>query len=308
MTARKKTFWMLLFVGLAVGALILLVAGLPWLEFRPGQKVSTVSKGEGEVPLLGGRAALIDLTPVLMVVFWAILVAFGVAIVYLLVSREARKKLLMRFLPLLLLLAALLVSRQQSQSVLQIRPERTAPVESVEMPAPGTPVVEFDATPPRWLLWGTSAGIALAVILGVGGLVWLLWPRESHPPIPLQELAQQAQTAIQGLESGAGLKDTILRCYFEMSRTVSQARGVDRWVAMTPREFESRLVWAGMPRSAVQRLTRLFEQVRYGAKTAGPAEEQEALDCLASIVQACQEIEHQNQPSLDQPARLTAGD
>jgi len=308
MTARKKTLWMLLFISLAVGALILLVAGLPGLELRPGQRFSTVSEGEGEAPPSGGRAASLDLTPGLMVLFLALLVAFGLAIIYLFVSREARKKLLLRMLPLILLLAALLVSRQKPQAVPQIRPQLTTAVEALETPAPLAPVVEFNATPPRWLLWGTSAGIALAVALGVGGLVWLLWPRDRHPPVPLEELAQQAQTAIEGIESGANLKDTILRCYFEMARTVSQARGVDRWAAMTPREFESRLLGVGLPRSAVQRLTRLFEQVRYGAKTAGAAEEQEALACLASIVQVCQGIEHQNQGDLSQPVRFTAGD
>jgi hypothetical protein len=92
-----------------------------------------------------------------------------------------------------------------------------------------------------------------------------------------------------------------------MTRTVSQARGVDRWAAMTPREFESRLLGAGLPRSAVQRLTRLFEQVRYGAQTAGAAEEQEALACLASIVEACQAMGQGDRQDLDEPLPSTAG-
>jgi hypothetical protein len=306
MTAQKKTLWMLLFISLAVGALILLVAGLPWLEFRPGQRFATVSQEEGETPPLGGKAITPDWTPGLLALFWAILVAFGAAVVYVLVSREARKKLLLRLLPLLLLVAALLVSRQRPQAVPQIAPQPTTIVEVVETPAPLAPAVEFDATPPRWLVWSTSAAIALAVTLGVGVLVWLLWPRNGHPASPLQELAHQAQAAMEGLESGADLRDTILRCYFEMARTVSQARGVDRWAAMTPREFERRLVEAGLPPSPVQRLTRLFEQVRYGAKTAGAAEEQEALACLASIAHACQVTERQNQQDLDRSVPLTA--
>jgi hypothetical protein len=308
MTAQKKTLWTFLLISLAVGALILLVAGLPWLELQPGHRFLMASEGGSETPPPAGRAITTDLTPALMALFWAILVAFGVAILYLLVSREARKRFLLRMLPLLLLLAALLVGRQRPQSVPQIRPQQTAVVEAAETPAPLAPVVEFDATPPRWLLWGTSIGIALAVTLGVSGLAWLLWPRNGHPPVPLQELAQQAQSAMQGLESGADLRDTILRCYFEMASTVSQARGVDRWVAMTPREFEARLLGVGLPRSAVQRLTRLFEQVRYGAQTAGAAEEQEALACLASIVEVCQGMEHQNQQDLSQAVRSATGD
>jgi hypothetical protein len=58
---------------------------------------------------------------------------------------------------------------------------------------------------------------------------------------------------------------------------------------MTPEEFASHLTRSGLPSHAVQRLTRLFESVRYGARTAGDRERDEATSCLSEIVHYCGE-------------------
>jgi len=287
MRAQAKRLRALLVMGVAVVALILLAAGLPGLEFQLGQSFSEEGKEQGEAPPQGGNAVTTDLTPALLVLWLALLAAFGAMIVWLIVSSEERMRALRRLLPLLLLLAALLLSRRQPQAEPQIYPEQTAAAGIAVTPAPWGPMVELDARPPRWLVWGTSIGIGLTVALCVGVLVGLLWPRDRRPPSALQELAKQAQSAVGALQAGADLKDTILRCYFEMGRAVSLERGIERRTALTPREFEQQLVGAGLPRPAVLRLTRLFEQVRYGARASSEAEEQEAIACLASIAEAC---------------------
>jgi hypothetical protein len=56
---------------------------------------------------------------------------------------------------------------------------------------------------------------------------------------------------------------------------------------MTPREFEMRLEEAGIPTTQVRRLTRLFEEVRYGDKRLGEQEERQAIVSLTSIVRFC---------------------
>jgi hypothetical protein len=56
---------------------------------------------------------------------------------------------------------------------------------------------------------------------------------------------------------------------------------------MTPREFEARLATAGLREDHIQRLTRLFEAVRYGTQSPGKREEREAVDCLTAIVRFC---------------------
>jgi hypothetical protein len=55
---------------------------------------------------------------------------------------------------------------------------------------------------------------------------------------------------------------------------------------MTPREFVRSLTAMGLPELAVQRLTRLFEDVRYGARVTGDQEEGEAIASLTAIVDA----------------------
>jgi hypothetical protein len=71
-----------------------------------------------------------------------------------------------------------------------------------------------------------------------------------------------------------------------MVRILNEQRGIQRRKHMTPREFEIRLEEAGFPGEPVRQLTRLFEQVRYGAKALGAQEERQAVACLTAIVEA----------------------
>jgi hypothetical protein len=47
---------------------------------------------------------------------------------------------------------------------------------------------------------------------------------------------------------------------------------------------------AGLPGKHVQQLTRLFEQVRYGAKVSDEQKERQAIACLTAIVEACRSL------------------
>jgi hypothetical protein len=74
-----------------------------------------------------------------------------------------------------------------------------------------------------------------------------------------------------------------------MTRVVDARRGLFREYAMTPAEFALRLENAGLPREPVSRLTRLFEAVRYGARTSSQSDIDEAVACLTSILKYCGE-------------------
>jgi hypothetical protein len=68
-----------------------------------------------------------------------------------------------------------------------------------------------------------------------------------------------------------------------MCHTVNRRMGLQRERAMTPREFEQRLVDIGLPSQPVSQLTRLFEAVRYGSREPSQLDEKMAVNCLSEI-------------------------
>jgi hypothetical protein len=133
--------------------------------------------------------------------------------------------------------------------------------------------------------------ILLVALLGfIGFYRW--WSRrqawlKSHRS--LDEIADAARASLDDLASGHDWDDVIIQCYARMSQVVDARRGMHRANAMTPTEFATWLVRAGLPREPVQRLTHLFELVRYGARRSGQIEIDEATNCLRSILKYCGE-------------------
>ena len=72
-----------------------------------------------------------------------------------------------------------------------------------------------------------------------------------------------------------------------MTDAVGLARGMHRDESSTPREFADRLARKGLPASAVDELTRLFEAARYGATGTDQTAHRRAAACLESILHAC---------------------
>jgi hypothetical protein len=119
-------------------------------------------------------------------------------------------------------------------------------------------------------------------------MIWvILSRRQPRTPSAMQSLADEAQSAINAIQAGGPLEETIARCYRDMCNVLQQERGIARGIAMTPSEFEQVLQDKGMPAQAVHQLTHLFEQIRYGSQPAGPREEQLAIESLTAIVAAC---------------------
>jgi hypothetical protein len=149
------------------------------------------------------------------------------------------------------------------------------------------PVADVDAPPPQWFLSAVSGGCALLVAMVLVGLGWLVWRSRRRQVRPLVQLAQQAEEAVEAIQAGADLRDTVMRCYYEMSQVLHRQRGIRRPQAMTPREFAASLEEVGLPTEAIRRLTELFEKVRYGAKPLGQDEGSQALTCLETIIEFC---------------------
>jgi len=276
----------------AVVALLLLSGSLSQVRLAPGDQLPSVAQETGGLELGDGAAVhLLDeaaLERFLKVIYILVPLLLAASIVALIISPEMRKDVLARLIvPILLLLYLLLIRDKQSN--VPLAPTSAVPVESgAAVVAEEGPIVEFSATPPDTVVWGTRIAVGVGVALLVGGALWLLWrSRRAPAPHPLAQVAEQARQAIRAIEAGGDVRNVILRCYFEMGRILGEEKGLLRQSTMTPREFECSLTAAGLPGPAVRRLTRLFEGVRYGAKPTGAREEQEAMLALVEISDAC---------------------
>jgi len=141
----------------------------------------------------------------------------------------------------------------------------------------------FVADPPDWLRVLINALIALLIAVAL----WFLWRLFRSRPDTQTLLVQQAEAALDDLNYGGDLRDVVMRCYASMSQVLRQSRNVERDKDMTPREFESHLAELGLRDEHIRRLTRLFEDVRYGKKSSGERAKLEAVGCLQAIVHTC---------------------
>ncbi len=277
----------------AVGllALVLLAMGISEMSLRPGHPLAV----GGPPPQDAGPGAEAPWSPdlsglgrvLLALLIW---VLFPASVVYFLISAEARRRVLR---DLLWVLGTMVIVYFFLRAFRGRRPaaEPTADP-SVSGPAPVPPefVVspgELITRPPEWL-------VLLVSLLFLGALfagIFWLWRALRPPALPegdlLVQLGNEAQGALARLRAGEDLRDVVLRCYREMTRVLSEERGLRRPRAMTPREFERRLREAGLDVQPVHRLTQLFERVRYGDRRPDAREEREAQECLEAIVSAC---------------------
>lgn len=288
MTGQRR-YRVLLVSGLAIVAIVLLAAGLPDLQFMPGRSLpGRGGPAEGQEPAFRALPTTERPGLVFLIVGLVAILLLPFAIVQLIRSPELRKKV-RRDLVLLILFFALWLALYAPQEVLEGSPTGSSPgplAEANTLPAVES-MLDSTANAPQWLIPLTTWALAVLVTAGLFGVVWFFW-RRSHPVAsPLEGLAQEAQDALAALEAGADLRDTVMRCYFEMSRVLRERRGIRRAAATTPREFEKQLRQAGLPQTHVERLTTLFERVRYGARIPDEGEERQAVDCLTAIVEVC---------------------
>jgi len=283
---QKKRFLLIFLSVVATAAIILLTSGLPSLSLEyEGQRLPRMPRQPGAT---GGSTRSGELFSVAVRVFFIVagaVLPFGI-ILYL-VSPGARKRLLRDLIALLIVLLPLyLLWRAEPGTFDGLGDFQPAPAPAEELPP--APEVAYTPEPRQWLLVVATVAVALVVTGIVIAVGWTIWRRRQRPSPSLDRLAEQAEEAIDAIEAGADLKDTVSRCYVEMMEVLREERGLHRQRAMTPREFEARLEEAGVPTTQVRRLTRLFEQVRYGNKRLGKEEERQAVIALTSIVRFCQ--------------------
>jgi hypothetical protein len=220
-----------------------------------------------------------------------LLFLFGVLIAFLL-SPEMRKRLLRQLFRLTISVIAILYLLKYKPDLLEgLFPNLALGVQSGSSPVDGIAPPVFE--PPQisgWLSFFITLGIVLLAVVFAWRLNrwWMLRNKTADVSRPLDEIAGIARASLRQLATGQGsAQDGIIQCYEDMSRVVVARRGLYREYAMTPSEFAIRLEKAGLPREPVNRLTQLFESVRYGARTSAQGDVDEAISCLTSILKYC---------------------
>ncbi len=277
----------------AIFMLVWLAAGLSDVRFVPAQPLNL--GGEGSAPVRETfdfiKRDIADIPfwkQVLVVVLFFIIFALAIAIL----PPESRKRLLKAIFRAALIMIVVLYyfdnyKLLDSPLALDIPAQAdmadaaagTSIPPEVYEPQPVSPI----------LLYAVSLIFALILV----GAAWrLLRPwlqRREELNLPLQDFAKIARTSLDDLSEGQQWEDVIIRSYMQMSEIARDRRGVRRQQAMTPNEFSARLELAGLPAEPVRRLTRLFEKVRYGGRSAEEDEVDEARGCLKAIAAACGE-------------------
>ncbi len=281
---RQRIFLIVVLVAL-FAVLLVLIGSINGLHPLPGKRLPNpfanlgeqTSVSEPASPNRGARAVVYLIQSLLIL---------GAAIIlfYLIISRRFRIQLVITLI--LFSIAAFAISHINISE----RPETAQESSSMGL---GSPVSNDDVRPEvpppsaaNWLVV-LIAAVSSIVIAGLALLFYLnIYPalrrRRAMRETILNELGKQAGQAMQQIIDGDDPRAAILRCYQEMSAIVSRAERTPNFSYFTPREFASHLRSRGMKDEHVDRLTAIFETVRYGGRS-GMGFVDEAVACLESI-------------------------
>ncbi len=232
MAANKRKLLTMILLGTAVVAILLLAAGLAQVRFTPGEPFSLARAQQSTPPPMGVSAELSPAMRMLLRVWFILtLTLLPFSVFYLLLSPEARKRIipnLIVFGVFMLIMSSL--GKQVGQmlgenGVLGGLGDMTGLTEGGASVQP----VEFSSSAPSWLVIAISFVVAVIVVALGGSLIYALLRnrsrRRSEEALPLVRIAEEAESALTAIAAGGDLRDTVIRCYVEMSRTVRAAAG-----------------------------------------------------------------------------------
>jgi hypothetical protein len=280
---QQKKFWATGFLILTILVVIFLASGISEVEFQPGTLISQEDESSNLGPL---RLPELN-TPIwfylLMFAIWVIL---PVSIILFVKYPEVRKRTLqgLGYVAIYGFILFLLTRKTQED------PE----LEQIEEELVDTTIIETQREAAEFLSTVAEADpnldliLDIAIFILVAVLVWYVYQRYFRKKASTSDqIKLEVEEAINNIEAGGDLRNVIIRCYADMSKILDEKRDIQRQHAMTPREFESELQGIGLPQNSIKRLTRLFEEVRYGHAKLGQDAEQEAIQCLTAIAEAC---------------------
>ena len=290
----QNKIWILLLSILTLGALTVLAIGLHDVPFRAAQPIGRNDAESANGPRPELTDLFDDVSLESQYLFWGAITLL-VALVGLLLSPQGRKFLIRLFLRVFFTywLIYFLLTNYGDQLVSMINFDLGIfNLNQQQDKSSNVPPPVF--VPPQQTSW-ISYAVSVLIVLFFVFVVWrvLVFWRQFNASLedrkPLDEIARIARSSLRDLTDGGDTTDVIMNCYFRMSNVVGEKRRLKRMDSMTPGEFALRLEQAGLPGDAVQRLTRLFEGVRYGGYRSEQKDVNEAVACLVSILNYCGE-------------------
>ena len=284
----NRTFILILGI-LSILILVFVTTGFSSLQFQAGKPFSVAGNSEGGSLTVGNYTIPLYYLILFTVGLMAILTIFAFIVL------PARKRLLLLLMLALMLILffviAYVTSHPQGQEATPTPAYTSTPAEVMEdLGTPLPTVIPSEFTPPRVSSW-TSYLVALAVTAAMAIGAWFLLGRRIFMSKPdLEVLGEIAQATLEDLQEGRDWGNTIEGCYFRMTDTIQQQRGLKRRIFLTPAEFAVILEKTGLPGASIRRLTALFERVRYGGKQSTQKDIEEAVACMTEIVAACREV------------------
>jgi hypothetical protein len=288
----QHKLWIILLAVLALGALAVLASGMDQIPFHEAQQFSQKEAASDEGGVSGQEVieAWMSIPLWKQVALW-ILLGILFIIMAIMMTPEMRKRMLLFFFRLTITMIAIYYYLKNYGANLLARlnvngtafREPASPVDAIPAPV-------FNPPPPSSTIsYLISFVFALLFVLAIW-FIYRAWKKYlAANTSSLKEIASIARSSLREISSGRDSSDVIISCYLRMADVVADRRQLRREEAMTPQEFALRLERAGLPGDAVQRLTRLFEAVRYGDRKSGPKEVNEAVGCLNTILYYCGE-------------------
>lgn len=280
----------------AVIVLVLLAVSVSQLELQEGYTVPIAEQEAGGILEENPPTGSGEIFEAIMRGFLALaLIGLPIYVVASFFSPEGRRRLLVNviIIAVLFLLLSLLNNDQESPQEWAQEEQSEMGGESFEFPfedPSAKPVPEMPEEAPPWvntLVVILLVGLIIAIVVGI---YLYLERRRRRRMSALDQVAEQAQDAIDKLRAGADFNSTILQCYYEMNRTVSEELEVRRSGSMTARDFEGYLIEKGIPYRPIDDLTKLFERARYSNRAPAPQEETIAVQALTDLVDAVRHL------------------
>ena len=289
MTRTTRNLALLAFAAVLIGLLLILVPNLQQIELRPGQSSPDPPAGVETVSARSGTNSpgAVGYRIFLQILFIGAVAALAFIAIGAIFKKSMRVYLLMfvGFVALILGIQYYAARAPDPEPCVQ---EPSGLSELLEMES-GAAVEEPSSSPPPG--WSFTV-VAIALSIGVAVLLAVVWtklaPRwRSHlndDKTQLEELVETVVAAADEIQLGGDPRSAVLRCYREMVRILCRNRSIDH-VHMTARELADALHRVGFTTAHVDRLTEIFELVRYGNR-GGRSLAEQAIGCLEAIREA----------------------